>query len=447
VSQSKGRMYDSTYGKVLELGKPAQLFFGTRHIQRLRGLAQLGEVQFIRPTVSHSRLAHSLGVAHLAKMMIKSLMSKNPNLLPDKTVDLLEIAGLCHDLGHGPFSHLFERILHSNNIKWTHEEQTLILFDHCISEYNLDKILLEKHSITKDDLFFIKCLILGDKNAFYSESNAQNPFRKDFLFEIIANKYTGLDMDRWDYFLRDGKLLSSLEPLNYQNLIKNADIVEDNDALHIGYDISVIHEVIRAFHMRQILYSSFYTTLEKENIVYMLLDGFNIANKYLKFGSLSIFEAIKDPNAFLQLNDTIYHTILQSDDPRMEPAVKIFKRLEVLDFYQTIIEKPFEKEFDIENFKLKNSLIIEKHDLIVNLFDRTKLFEIHQQFSNLVFTGFTPKPAECLPDIKWTLKSANFPELKFTKDCENKHTCLCIYSRSKLSEIEIESLAKSFSYE
>ena len=61
MSQSKGRMYDSTYGKVLELGKPAQLFFGTRHIQRLRGLAQLGEVQFIRPTVSHSRLAHSLG--------------------------------------------------------------------------------------------------------------------------------------------------------------------------------------------------------------------------------------------------------------------------------------------------------------------------------------------------------------------------------------------------
>lgn len=49
------------------------------------------------------------GVAHLAKMQIKMLKEKQPRLgITDEDVDCVTIAGLCHDLGHGPWSHVWD---------------------------------------------------------------------------------------------------------------------------------------------------------------------------------------------------------------------------------------------------------------------------------------------------------------------------------------------------
>lgn len=84
--------------------------------QRLRKIKQLGNVHLVFPGAIHNRFSHSIGVMHLAGKMFDALFSSaDERLLRDEKVIELRIivrlAGLLHDVGHGPFSHTFESCL------------------------------------------------------------------------------------------------------------------------------------------------------------------------------------------------------------------------------------------------------------------------------------------------------------------------------------------------
>eukprot|EP00816_Leptocylindrus_hargravesii_P003576 CAMPEP_0196814512 /NCGR_PEP_ID=MMETSP1362-20130617/43727_1 /TAXON_ID=163516 /ORGANISM="Leptocylindrus danicus, Strain CCMP1856" /LENGTH=149 /DNA_ID=CAMNT_0042191145 /DNA_START=32 /DNA_END=478 /DNA_ORIENTATION=+ len=86
-------------------------FLSTPHLQRLRGLRQLGTVEHVYVNATHTRFEHSLGVMHLAENLCKILRRKAPNLrISDKDVLCVKLAGLMHDLGHGPFSHIYDGV-------------------------------------------------------------------------------------------------------------------------------------------------------------------------------------------------------------------------------------------------------------------------------------------------------------------------------------------------
>jgi HD superfamily phosphohydrolase len=132
-----------------------QTIVDTPQVQRLAGLKQLGVSEMVYRNVTHNRLEHSLGVAHLAESMARALQRKQPNLkITGKEIICIKLAGLCHDLGHGPFSHAYEvfrkivkkrRELEEKcssaestlDDGWKHEDASLMMIDALLKHHGM----------------------------------------------------------------------------------------------------------------------------------------------------------------------------------------------------------------------------------------------------------------------------------------------------------------------
>src|SRR3954447_24947855 len=91
----------------------------TAWLQRLRRISQLQSARWVFPSAEHSRFTHGLGVMHeaglWARSLYPSLRATLRVLAPGEAVpseglvvETLRIAGLLHDVGHGPFAHFFD---------------------------------------------------------------------------------------------------------------------------------------------------------------------------------------------------------------------------------------------------------------------------------------------------------------------------------------------------
>ena len=81
--------------------------------QRLRRIPQLQSARWVFPAAEHSRFQHSLGAMHLAGRLAQQLYPSLRAIFPDGPSaplleELLRMAGLLHDVGHGPFGHFFD---------------------------------------------------------------------------------------------------------------------------------------------------------------------------------------------------------------------------------------------------------------------------------------------------------------------------------------------------
>lgn len=86
----------------------------------------------------------------------------------------MRIAGLCHDLGHGPYSHLFEEVIEKLGAHWKHESASLKLFDKMLNENIGLREEFEAYGLFENDVQFIKDLIhcpvfKSDSNLTYEE--------------------------------------------------------------------------------------------------------------------------------------------------------------------------------------------------------------------------------------------------------------------------------------
>ncbi|MCB9960121.1 MAG: HD domain-containing protein [Rhodospirillaceae bacterium] len=89
----------------------------TPEFQRLRRIRQLGLTELVFPGATHTRFAHSIGVYHNARRLIRWIdehlqpqsgcVPPQDGLASDRSV-VIRLAALLHDIGHGPFSHAFE---------------------------------------------------------------------------------------------------------------------------------------------------------------------------------------------------------------------------------------------------------------------------------------------------------------------------------------------------
>lgn len=97
--------------------------------QRLRHIKQMTLNNMVFPGANNTRFDHSIGVAHIATIYAKTLQSKYPNLeiLNDTWVQNVRIAGLLHDIAHGPFSHAYDDFVYSKmyNSEKGHDEHRM----------------------------------------------------------------------------------------------------------------------------------------------------------------------------------------------------------------------------------------------------------------------------------------------------------------------------------
>ena len=98
-------VHDTVHGAI-PLEGAFEPLLETREFQKLSSIRQLGLAHLVFPGANHTRLEHSLGVGHIARRICRSLG------LPEEETALVSAAALLHDVGHGPYSHTLEAILH-----------------------------------------------------------------------------------------------------------------------------------------------------------------------------------------------------------------------------------------------------------------------------------------------------------------------------------------------
>ena len=81
----------------------------SRWFQRLRRIRQLGGAYMVYHTAEHSRFGHSLGVYEIVRRMVTEIPDLK-NSLSEKEKVTVMLAGLLHDIGHGPYSHALESV-------------------------------------------------------------------------------------------------------------------------------------------------------------------------------------------------------------------------------------------------------------------------------------------------------------------------------------------------
>jgi HD superfamily phosphohydrolase len=160
------------------------LLFGllnAAEFQRLRRIHQLGMAVLAYPGADHSRYSHSLGVMETARKMLAQLRHCVPISEEEKTVCLA--GALLHDLGHGPFSHVFERVSGID-----HEKLTQRILTDAGSEVH-QTLAGHDPDLPEKVARFLRC---------------EEP--RTFLHDILASP---LDADRFDYLLRDNLMTGS----------------------------------------------------------------------------------------------------------------------------------------------------------------------------------------------------------------------------------------------
>ncbi|KAJ6795684.1 deoxynucleoside triphosphate triphosphohydrolase SAMHD1-like protein [Iris pallida] len=334
------QVYDNVHGTI-KLDPLSLKFIDTVQFQRLRDLKQLGLACMVYPGAVHSRFEHSLGVYWLAGQTVRCLQTDQTELDIDRfDIQTVKLAGLMHDVGHGPFSHLFEheflpRVLPGS--KWCHEQMSIQLVDYIVDENHID---IDSVSLRK-----VKDMIITSSDTAESESREE----KRFLYDIVANGRNGIDVDKFDYISRDSRACGLGCNFQFRRLMESMRVM-DNE---ICYPAKEYLTIFKLFATRADLHRTVYTHAKVKAIELMLVDALVKANDHLAISSY-----IFDPAQYWKLDDTIIKRIETSDDVQLKESRDLISRIRRRDLYQ------FCNEYSVPNDKMDHFKNITAKDII-----------------------------------------------------------------------------------
>ena len=307
-------LFDNIHGHI-ELPGFFFSIIDTPQFQRLRELQQLGCTYMVFPGGRHTRFEHCIGVGYLAGKMLGNIAKKQPELeISPREMRLVQIAGLCHDLGHGPYSHAFEGWVQKlpGRENWHHEEMSIKMLEYMIDSNAID--FLEKEDIT-----FISELITG------TPTGSRRTERR-FLFDIVSNSRNSVDVDKFDYLLRDSYHLK-ITSFNPERLMLHCRVIDDE----ICFNAKSCFELYDMFHARYSLWKQVYSHRVTKSIEYMISDAYSLADPIFH-----ISDMVDDPEEYLHLTDSIVRNFAMSKDPNMKPAQDLIRRIQTRDLYKMV---------------------------------------------------------------------------------------------------------------
>ena len=305
----------------MEINDPIHGFIGVTEIeakiinsppyQRLRRIKQLSGGHFVYPTAEHTRFGHCIGVMYLAGLSGRRLLGRMG--LGDKKLQEVRIAGLLHDIGHGPFSHVFEEVLLEKR-EMNHEDVTeWIILKSEIGD------LLEADGISKKR---IGDLVRGRQKT-----------KKD---SIIAGIVAGqIDSDKMDYLIRDSFYCG----VNYGlvDIHRLIDSIEISKDYQMQFDIAARGALESFLVARYEMFLNVYYHKTVRSVEVMLVKLIEAADKVLGLTSFS------SPEEFLELDDMSLISRVRNIDPsESEDAKEAVKMVNLLDS-RTLYKSAFEK--------------------------------------------------------------------------------------------------------
>lgn len=334
-------IYDNIHG-IIEIPQYIKNIIDTKEFQRLRKIKQLGLVYNVFISASHNRFEHSIGVYYLTNKYIEILQKFNKNIIiTEQEHKLICIAALIHDIGHGPFSHLFDELTTS-----CHEYRSIKIFQYMNCKYNFN--------FTDDDIQFIGDIINPERINLLTK-------HKKFLYQIVSNN-NGIDVDRMDYILRDIKMTGLNYGIEIEQIMKNSLIIQnENKQLEIIFKDKAYLQIQNFFWVRYTLYKNICNHITVRSLEAMIKDILILINPIFK-----ITETIQkeDWENFILINDSIIDTayfICQKDKTNLEnqKIINLIDRINNRNLYRFKEEITSNKEIIEEKYsKLNNTDIL-----------------------------------------------------------------------------------------
>uniref|UniRef100_A0A182K633 HD domain-containing protein n=1 Tax=Anopheles christyi TaxID=43041 RepID=A0A182K633_9DIPT len=211
----------------------------TERFMRLKHLKQLGISNAVFETALHTRYEHSLGACYLSGRLLDALNKTLERPVTEDERKCVMLAAVLHDIGHGPYSHLWEKFVGAYGSHWRHERSSVEL---------AESILDQLEIVSEKQINLICALIRGDASELLASD-------RQFLAHIVSSD---VDVDRCDYLQRDAHNVPGIiEPSRpFRQMFDRVRVVTVQGKAELAYhwqDYPLVYEMASArqtFHRR-----------------------------------------------------------------------------------------------------------------------------------------------------------------------------------------------------
>lgn len=327
----------------------------TPEFQRLRRIKQLGTTYLTFHGAEHSRFNHSLGVYEIVRRMVKQ-MEKEPSWNNEERIVCL-CAALLHDIGHGPFSHSFEKVFDMDHEAFT------------------QRIILEDTEVHK---------VLKERDADLPRKVAQviaKTYEDQLVVSMISSQ---IDADRMDYLLRDAyytgvsygqfdmeRILRVMRPTEDSVVIKHSGMHAVEDYIMSRYQMYwqvYFHPVTRSaeviltkiFHRAKYLFEQGYAFLFEPTLLETLFKDEMALKDYLQLDEAVVYyyfsrwqdeqDAILSDLCSRFMNRNLYKYVEinpEKEEEYYQALCNLFEKAGISPDYYVVIDSSADLPYDV----------------------------------------------------------------------------------------------------